>query len=210
MTCPTIQPPFTLDFPGMSKSELADYREWFLGILPARINLLEEAVCATHGFGYWRADETPESLNALGEWFVSQVETRVRTSEELTKLLEQTPAQFRGILPTEVWELTNRTYSLAMDGGMYLGRVMLRTHPSQLRWDQDLRNKRDANYGQLLIVGTGVVSMNTVGFCVGLAQSSVRKTAKKSLRSMYDIWSGPESGLFISPPVKKARKPRSS
>lgn len=209
MTYPTIQPPFTLDFPRMSKSELADYREWFLDILPARIRILEEAVYTTQGFERWRADETPESLNALGEWFTSQVETRTCTSEELMQLQEQTPPQFRNILPTEIWDLTNRTYSLTMDGGMYLGQLMLRTHPTGLRWDQDLRDKRDANYGQILIVGTGVVSMNTVGFFVGMAKSFMRKTVKRDLRAVYDIWSGPESGLFVPLPVKNVRKPHS-
>jgi hypothetical protein len=193
----------------MSKSELANYREWFLGILPARIRILEETISTTLGFERWRADETPESLDALGDWFTTQVETRSRTSAELTQAIEQTPPQFRGILPTEMWDLTNRTYSMAMDSGMYLGKVMLRTHPTRLRWDQDLRDKRDADYGQVLIVGTGVVSMNTVGFFVGIATSFVRKTAKKDLRAIYNVWSGPESGLFVPPPVKKALKPRS-
>ncbi|MFC3653315.1 hypothetical protein ACFONN_17270 [Dyella humi] len=193
----------------MSKRELADYQEWFLDILPERIRILEDTVRTTPGFERWRADETPDSLDTLGEWLPTQVETRARTSEELAQVREQMQPQFRDILPVQAWELTNRTYSLAMDGGMYLGQVMLRTHPERLQWGQDLRDRRNVDYGQVVIVGTGVVPMNTVGFLVGIAQNFVRKTGKRDLRAMYDIWSGPESGLFVPPPVKKARKPRS-
>lgn len=193
----------------MSKHELADYREWFLDILPARIRILEEAVLATQGFERWRANETPDSLNTLGEWLATQVETVARTSEELTQLREQMQPQFRDILPIEDWELSNRTYSLAMDCGMYLGQVMLRTHPARLRWDQDLRDRRSMDYGQVLIVGTGVVSMDTVGFLVSMAKNFVRKKGKRDLRATYELWSGPESGLFVPPPAKKVRKPRS-
>jgi hypothetical protein len=210
MTYPIIQPPFTLDFPRMSKRELADYREWFLDILPERIRVLENAVRTTPGFERWRADETPGSLDTLGEWLTTQVETRACTPEKLMQEWEEMPPQFKGILPIESWDLTNRTYSLAMDGGMYFGQVMLRTHPERLQWGQDLRDRRSIDYGQVLIVGTGVVSMNTVGFVVGVAKSLVRKTTKKNLRALYDVWSGPESGLFVPPPVKKSRKPRAS
>jgi hypothetical protein len=119
------------------------------------------------------------------------------------------PPQFKGILPIESWELTNRTYSLTVDCGMYLGQVMLRAHPERLQWGQDLRDRRSMDYGQVLIVGTGVVSMDTVGFLVSMAQNFVRKTGKRDLRAVYDIWSGPESGLFVPAPAKKVRKPRS-
>jgi hypothetical protein len=105
--------------------------------------------------------------------------------------------------------LTNRTYSLTVDCGMYLGQVMLRAHPERLQWGQDLRDRRSMDYGQVLIVGTGVVSMDTVGFLVSMAQNFVRKTGKRDLRAVYDIWSGPESGLFVPAPAKKVRKPRS-
>jgi hypothetical protein len=205
----TIRPPFTLDFPSMSKRELADYRVWFLDVLPERIRILEEAVRTTPGHDQWRADETPGSLDILGEWLASQVETRVRTSEELAQQREQVEPKFRETLPVQLWELTNRTYSLAMDGGMYLGQVMLRTHPARLRWDQDLKDRRFADYGQVLIVGTGVVPMNTVRFLVAIAKNVVRKTGKRDLRAIYELWSGPESGLFVPPPAKKVRKPRS-
>lgn len=193
MTYPIIQPPFTLKFCEMSKSELRDYFVWFMDVMPGRIKMLEDAVSAIPGFESWRADFNPDSLDALGEWFADQVATRERTAEEMSEI----KAKMTMDLPIESRELTNRTYSLAMDIGMYLGEMMRKTHPS-LRWDQYLKNKRDADYGQVSINGTGVVSMNVVSFLIGIAGSIHRKKKTgRALRQTYDIWSGPASGLFV-------------
>ncbi len=62
MTYKIIQPPFTLEFDEMSKKELTDYFQWFLGIMPDRINELSTAVRLTPGFEAWRPDKTPASL----------------------------------------------------------------------------------------------------------------------------------------------------
>lgn len=78
---PIVQPPFMLDFYTMFKRELANYREWFLDILPVRMRTLEEAVRYT-GVERWRANETPDSLNTQGEWLATQVEARELTAEE--------------------------------------------------------------------------------------------------------------------------------
>ncbi len=37
MTYELIQPPFTLKFRDMSRNELDDYLQWFLGVIPERI-----------------------------------------------------------------------------------------------------------------------------------------------------------------------------
>lgn len=207
MTYPIIQPPFTLKFDEMSKRELHDYRAWFMDVMPVRIKVLEDVVRTTPGFESWRGDCSPESLNALGEWFADQVATRPRTAEEMAEMKAQRgELAVKMGLTLEDWELTNRTYSLAMDIGMYLGEVMRKTH-SSLVWDQYLKNKRDSDYGQVSIEGTRVVSMNTVSFLIGIAGSIVRKTKTGvALRQTYDIWSGPESGLFAPPLPKKSTK----
>jgi hypothetical protein len=202
MSHPIIQPPFTLEFREMPKSELRKYCTWFMDVMPGRIKVLEDAVRETSGFEAWRADFTPDSLDSLGEWFAGQVATRERTAEELAK----TRAEMTMDFPVESRELTNRTYSLAVDIGMYLGEVMRKTH-ANLRWSQDLKNKRYADYGQITINGTDVVPMNTIRLMVVLARCFVDKSRPgRRLRELYNIWSGPESGLFVPPPAKKSKK----
>jgi hypothetical protein len=128
----------------------------------------------------------------LGEWFARQVSTRPRTTEEMLELASKVPARIAVSSP----ELTNRTYSLAMDIGMYLGEVMLNTIAG-LRWEQVLKSKRDADYGQMCIRRPSPIAMNTVRLMVVLAFGIAKNTKDgQRLRKVYDIWSGPNSGLF--------------
>jgi hypothetical protein len=62
-------------------------------------------------------------------------------------------------IPAE--ELTHRTFSLAMDIGMYFSQVLMKNYPS-LKWEQPLGKKRFADYGQPCLVGFGPVSPNPV------------------------------------------------
>jgi hypothetical protein len=182
----TIQPPFTLDFPAMSKKELRAYFKWFQDVTPERIKQLVAFVHSSPAFEKWQPDFSPESLNALGEWFAGQIETRHLTKAEIDAFNAQAP------FPIErKTELTNRTFSLAMDIGMYLNQVFLKNHPS-LKWDQPFGGKRFVDYGQPVLAGfwDGKVPFNAVGTVVTFAYGlrDKRRTGSR-LREIYDIWS---------------------
>jgi hypothetical protein len=152
--------------------------------MPERISELARAVSDTPGFEDWAADFTPASLDRLGGWFAGQVEVRRRTSPEIRDIAE------RASFPIEIRdeELTNRTFSLAMDTGMYFSQVLLKNHPV-LRWDQQLRGKRNADYGQPVLVEFGPAPLNPVRLLVTLAYGVAAKTkSEKRLRDLYDTW----------------------
>ena len=104
--------------------------------MPERISALANAVKSSPGFEDWRPTYTPDSLNALGDWLATQIQTRLRTEEKLEDIAARSP------FPIERpnWELTNRMLSLAMDIGMYLSQVFLKNHLS-LKWDQPFGSK---------------------------------------------------------------------
>ena len=184
MTYATIQPPFTLKFREMSKKELKDYFAWFQNTLPQRLDVLTDAVKQTPGFETWQADSTPESLELLGNWFAMQVETRPRTDDEIQEIKD------RSTYPIEIPEdeLTNRTFSLAIDVGMYLSQVFLKNYPA-LQWDQPFGSKKFVDYGQPVLVGFGAAPFNPVGMLVTRAYGVASKSGTgKSLRELYDIW----------------------
>jgi hypothetical protein len=177
-----IQPPFTLKFREMPKRELEAYREWFHAVIPERIVELTKVVNATPGFQGWKPDETPESLDPLGTWFDGQVEVRKKTAEEFQETTSQ--LMFPIDVPDE--ELTNRTFSLAMDVGMYFGQVVLKNLPGT-RWDQILKNKKDADYGQPVLTGFGAATLNPVWIVVTTAYGVSRKKPAR-LRQLYETW----------------------
>lgn len=183
----TIQLPFTLNFREMSKKELKADFQWFQEIMPERVAELTSAVKSSPGYEDWKADFSPNSLNAIGEWFTTQMEVRLLTQGEIDEFNAKVP------YPIEQpdTELTNRTFSLAIDIGMYLSQVFLKNHPT-LKWDQPLGGKRHIDYGQPVLVPFygGKVPLNPVGMVVGLACGLLKGTRKgKGLREFYDLWS---------------------
>ena len=185
MNYPIIQPPFTLVFPEMSKKELRCYNEWFHKILPERIQVLTSTIRSTSGYQSWKPDCSPESLETLGEWFLAQVQSRPRTQEEIDTIQNQ--SKFPINIPRE--ELTTRSFSLAMDIGMYVSQVFVKHHPS-LQWSQPFGSKTFVDYGQPVLAGFGVLTFNPVQMMVGLAYGLVNQwKTGKTLREIYDYWS---------------------
>lgn len=179
-----IRSPFSFRFREMTKSELKSYFEWFMEMIPERIKILEKAVCDSSKYSSWRADYSPDSLKILGEWFVEQVDTRTRTSEELNALKSNLS------FPMDVnnKELTNKTFSLAMDIGMYFSQVVLTNLPGT-KWNQILKNVREADYGQPVITGFGVMSLNPVRLLVTLAYGIADKRQDgRRLQDLYNTW----------------------
>ncbi|RTL25777.1 MAG: hypothetical protein EKK47_22650 [Burkholderiales bacterium] len=180
-----LQPPFTLKFREMSKKELKDYFDWFQKVLPQRLDELTKAVREVPGFDSWQPDLTPASLELLGDWFALQVEMRPRTQDEIEEIESRSVNRIE--IPSE--ELTNRTFSCAMDIGMYLSQVFLTSYPS-LRWEQSFGNKKYIDYGQPVLTGFGAAPFNPVRMLVTFAYGvASKKNSGKGLREIYDIWS---------------------
>jgi hypothetical protein len=179
-----IKPPFQLRFREMPRKELERYYRWFMEVMPQRVKELSKAVKDTPGFEAWAPDHSPASLDKLGDWFAGQVETRNRAKEEVQAI--ESRLTFPMEIPGE--ELTDRTFSLAMDIGMYFSQVLLKSYPS-LKWQQALGSKKFVDYGQPVLVGFGPVSLNsvriTVTFAYGLAS---KDNTGKRLREIYDYW----------------------
>jgi hypothetical protein len=177
------QPPFTLDFPSMTKKELRAYAMWFHAISDERIIELTKAVRETAGFEEWKPNLKPSSLNRLGEWYAKQVETRARTQEEM----EYWTKDMKFPIEVSNQELTNKTFSLALDIGMYLGKVFMTEFPN-LKWDQPLGSKNFVHYGQPVLMGFGKVPFNPVHVNVVLARGLVDGTRTGyGLREIFDI-----------------------
>lgn len=178
----TIQPPFTLQFRDMAKKDLIAYAAWFHESVPGRIAELAKAVTSTAGYESWEPNATPESLEGLGRWFEGQVETRNKEGEEIEEAREK--LAFPIDVPED--ELTNRTFSLAMDIGMYFAQVVLRNLLGT-KWDQPLGSKIFADYGQPVLMGFGTVPLNPVRVMVTTAYAISRKKPA-NLPGLYDTW----------------------
>lgn len=166
----------------MSQSDLRSYATWFHAAIPARIAELAAVVKSTPGYEDWAPNAEVDSLEVLGRWFEGQVETRKRSPNEIAEI-EKTL-----VFPVDISadELTNRTFSLAMDIGMYFAQVVLRNIPGT-HWDQSFKSRRDAEFGQPVIMGFGKVPMNPIRILRVIAYK-ISDGQPANLRGLYDRW----------------------
>jgi hypothetical protein len=181
-----IKPPFTLQFSEMSEEELRRYFRWFLDIIPKRLEELRKAVNSTPGFDEWQADGSVGSISRLADWFVRQVEKRPRTPDEVEQIKEASRFPF----PVPGWDLSTRTFSLAMDVGIYFAVALKKKYP-HLYWDQSKRSKGDIDYGYAVLVGFGPMSLNPVQIIVSTAYGIASgKRGANRIEDLFSYWSG--------------------
>jgi hypothetical protein len=183
-----VQLPFVTPVQQLSKAEARQYAAWYHQQVPVRIAVLERAVRSTPDYEKWQADETPESLHALGKWFAGQVELRLKSQEELSK--ERAEAGERWADTVGTYTLTYRTMSIAYDIGMYLGAVTIRALP-QLTWKLIETGRRNVDYHQPVLVAPGkTVPMNPVALVRVAAWGLADDTWDGGhLFNLYRIWS---------------------
>ena len=112
------------------------------------------------------------------------MDVRSRTREEIAEIAAR--LTFPIDVPSE--ELTNRTFSLAMDTGMYFSQVVLK-NLAGTKWDQPLRNPKFADYGQPVITGFGAVLLNPVRIFISTAYgvASKERGGGRSARALRDM-----------------------
>lgn len=177
----TIYSPVTTAFALMTKKELSDFYDEFIQSVPYCLDELIQTVWQTPGFDSWSADFSPESLDALGEWFATKIQKTDLSSEKAR-------CSISGQVSPVAWDLTDEEKSLAVKVGMYYGEVAIRNH-SSLSWMQLKGSKKLADYGQPVIAGLGSFSTNPVrvanAFAWGIADAS---RVGSRLRETYDYW----------------------
>jgi len=168
----------------MSTSDLHAYREWFLEIMASRLSELRKAINEDDTVPRWDPDYSEESIERLGVWLATEATVRPRTKNEIEGLVEQTPFKF----PASENELTNRTFSLAFDAGMYLGETFCHDFP-HLQWEQPLRDKKFADFGQMIISGFGRATLNPVRIVVTYFYGIVSgQQSPKRFTEVFDYW----------------------
>jgi hypothetical protein len=182
MSYTLIQLPFSIPFREMSKKQLDAYLVWFHQVFPGRTAELAQAVQETPSYESWEPDASLESLDLLGQWFETQVETRRQTAEEIEEI------RARLTFPIDIPEdqLTNRTFSLAIDIGLYFSQVVLKNLPGT-RWDQPRKDRRDVDYGQPVLVDFAWGPLNPVS----LIEVAARKIAHRKpvrLSELFNLW----------------------
>lgn len=166
---PTAYSPVTSAFAAATPNELKVFFDAFMLNKPYCLDGLIQSVWQTPGYEQWSADFSPESLNAVGEWFAARIRERAQSSSAVEKGSEE-------------------VVSLAVAVGMYYGEVAVRNN-RPLGWHLLSGSKRQADYGQPVVSRSGKLPTNPVrvahAFASGIADGS---KAAGRLRETYDYW----------------------
>jgi len=175
-----------LNYVDTPKQELREFFGRFQSGLIARTQILADFVRTDERFASWTPDLTAASLEPLGAWFMSNVQTRPCTEAEMFAMASKLAYASEVSKST----LTDQTYSIAADIGIYFARVLMRLHP-HLQWQLPLGSKHFVDYGQPVLRGfpTGAL-LNPVRISTNVAYGIASGMPCASrLRELVDRWS---------------------
>lgn len=191
----TIAPPIDKPFAEMTRKEAKAYFAWFLSIIPERLSILEQEVCSSNNEKYqnWVGDKTSDSLYILGDWFAQSIVTMPRPDGEeriRQEQLKELPAKYRELYQSPKWVLTEKTFSLITDIGIYLGETF-RQNLTGIQWELYAETKSNAYYQWPVLTGSGKINIcNPLALVHVIALGLLDKTNKpERLHELYNIWS---------------------
>ena len=183
-----IIPLFIPDYKNDTKKKLKEFCDWYIDIIPERLEILINTVKTDENYQGWNPDFSPDSLELLGKWFAENIAVRKKSKNELEEFYSNSP-EWAKYIEIPDWDLSNKTYSLGIDIGMYISQVFIKNHP-EIKWYYYLKGRKDdINYGKPVLEGFGKKYFNPMRMIRVLAYGLADKTEnEKSLRKLYNIW----------------------
>ncbi len=180
----------TYEFRKLTKQELINYYKWYTDIMSERLKILSDTVKSSKGYENWNPDYSSESLEVLGDWFYENAAIRKATKEENDEIYAGMSVKFKDAIELDDWDLTDKTFSLAFDIGMYFANVILKNYPQKIKLIHYIKcGKTNAYYGQPVLEGFGKTVLSPSVIAEVIARHFAEKTKTGGgLKKLYAIW----------------------
>ncbi|MBW7477839.1 hypothetical protein K0T92_24310 [Paenibacillus oenotherae] len=169
----------------MSKKQVQEHFNWFVKEVPARIEILIEAIEASGLRNIEKFDMTPESLNPLWGWVKERINTVPKSHEELNELSNTLPSWI--LEDMSDWKLDSGTVTLAIDVSLYFAEVFLREYP-HLQWGFISKPKSDVDINKPVVMGFKGGALHPPTVVINLCRSHVKGNQDKDLTSLFEAW----------------------
>jgi len=145
-----MAPPFEMKpFEKMKKKDAQQHFDWYLQQIPTRVQVLHELTNGKVKLNY-----SKESLIDLFKWYLSVIEIRTLSNEELEKELDELRQypdfiyedEKERLLQNPV-ELEVNDYALAMDMAIYYGETIIKHNP-QVQWTLITKPKSHIDFNE--------------------------------------------------------------
>ena len=129
------------------KDIIKPYEDWFLENKDYRIKTLERYIRTFAGFESLQMDFSINSLSEIGKWLEISIKSEQMPEEEYERLRRLYPPE----IDIEKWDLTDLSYSILYDVGVYFGESIIHHFPN-LKWMQDISDsKLNVGVGHMVI-----------------------------------------------------------
>lgn len=119
-----MQPPFEIKpFKEMTKKETQKHYEWYIGNISNRIEMLRNAFEVTNGGNKEDLDLTPDSLVKLWNWYITKVEIREKTKDEIDSEKSKLPEWISKNISNQ--KISIGWMSIAMDISIYFAECFI-------------------------------------------------------------------------------------
>ena len=143
-----VSPPLTKRFHLLNKTEAMRYFDWFIRIIPERIDMLRKA-CIFDGVGDI-LDYTPESLVPLWRWYLGDVKIEELPQEEYEARLAAVPDYLKEEIGR--YEIARGYRLIVWDISIYFAECMLRACP-KISWGIVFKPKNYISVNRPVLVG---------------------------------------------------------
>ncbi|MDD4328143.1 MAG: hypothetical protein PHU83_07915 [Eubacteriales bacterium] len=183
--------PFGLDFYNMTPKQAGANFEWFISIIPKRMEYFRNRCASDLKISVETLDYSAESLILVWRWFLKTARMEKTPKETLEKMKEGAKVLGESFINWE--QFTVATQFIMKDIGMYIGQSYVLNYP-QLRWHYYTKPKNEINAKQPVIAGfyfkdqytEGEATINPLEFAEGAAANFFDKTQKET--DIYDSY----------------------
>ena len=183
--------PFGYDYYHMTAKQAAGNFEWFLSVIPQRMEYLKNRCALDLRIPVEKLDFSAASLIPIWRWFLKTARIEKTPKEELIKMEEG--AKIFGESFINLEQFTVATQFIMKDIGMYIGQSYVLNYP-KLHWHYYTKPKNEINAKQPIIAGfyfkdqytEGDAIVNPMNFVDGAAANIYDKTQKET--DIYDFY----------------------
>ena len=180
-----VNPPLEKDFYSLSKEEALSYFDWFIGVIPERVELLRKA-CKSDGVGDI-LDYTPESLVPLWRWYLGDVQIVPISQEKHEAQLAAAPDYLKENVRR--YEIAGGYRLIAWDISIYFAECMLRACPT-LRWGVVFKPKNYIHLNMPVLVGFEHDQDMNTHYLVSIQMHGIisKRTDEGKRLHLFNIW----------------------
>lgn len=197
--------PTTTGYDYFTASQAKDYFNWFMQIMPKRIEYMLSMCSAESGVSVDRLRIFPDGFLDIWRWFLTRQTLRDTTAEEIAAFERN-----GGHLLGETWVpkriLDETTECLHIDIGMFFGDQFIKHYPNDLEWNYFLKPKSDILVKAPVVCGfskaykkDGTIGsiridpVHSVGgqsrkiFADGTSENDLLRIAEELMSCVYDV-----------------------